>query len=381
VLRAAFHLTNPPDRPTLAVPAHHPQRPKFPAIDAHAHLRGPFAFGWEERSASDLEAFLDRAGMDRIVDLNGQTGEALDAELARFRSLGDRVAVFAGIDYKAIGVSDRFGEVFAAEVRRARDLGAKGIKVWKTIGLHARDRNGALVGLSDERLDALWQAAGDVELPILIHVADPRAFFEPLNRSNERWEELRLHPEWHYWPPRPRGRSDHPGYPAYDELIDQFRTVLRRHPTTRFIGAHLASTAEDLALLESMLVEHPNLDVDISARVAELGRQPYTAHDLLTRHVDRFLFGADHADIGTYRIYYRLLETRDEYFRYGIGRLPQNGRWRVYGLGLADETLERIYRLNALRVIWGEGGRAGDVAGIEESASAVFETSVDAALG
>ena len=206
-LRAAFRLADPPDQPMLSVPAHHPSTPRFSAIDVHAHLRGPFALGWAKRSAAELEAFLDAGGMERIVDLNGETGQRLDEEIARFSSLGDRVAVFTGFDYGAIGMSDQFGDVIAADVRRAKAAGARGIKVWKTLGLHARDRRGSLVGIDDERLDPVWLVAADADLPILIHVADPKAFFEPLNRSNERWEELRLHPEWQYWPPRPRGRG------------------------------------------------------------------------------------------------------------------------------------------------------------------------------
>jgi predicted TIM-barrel fold metal-dependent hydrolase len=348
---AAFRAARSPERSSLSVPEHVVSQPRYRPVDVHRHMNGPFSGGWDDRSAADLERQLDRAGIERIVDLDGGTGRALDREVERFRSLGDRVAVFAGIDYQLIATSDDFGQAMATVLQRSKDAGARGLKVWKTLGLHARDGAGRLVAIDDERLDPLWDSAATMELPVLIHVADPRAFFDRLTRSNERWEELRLHPEWHYWPTRPRGQLEHPGYPAYDELIEQFRAVLRRHPQTTFIGSHVAGCAEDLGLAASMLDEHPNLVVDISARIAELGRQPYSARDFIVRFADRVLFGSDQGDERAYGSYYRLLETRDEYFEYG-GRVPQNGRWRIYGLDLPDDVLERVYSLNAKRIVW-----------------------------
>ena len=238
VVRRALQVFNPVDRPMLSVAEHVISRPRFPAIDAHAHLRGVFSRGWDKRSAADLEKLLDTSGLERIVDLDGETGLALATEIERFRALGDRVAVFAGVDFSHMETSDRFGDAMARDLLRAKDVGARGLKIWKSLGLSARDRRGQLVAIDDERLDPLWDAAAQVDLPIMIHVADPRAFFEPLTRSNERREELRLHPEWHYWPPRPPGRTG-PGYPRHEELIGQFRVVLRRHSRTRFIGAQI----------------------------------------------------------------------------------------------------------------------------------------------
>ncbi len=349
----ATRVATSPRRSSLSVPQHDVARPRFAAIDAHDHLRGPFSAGWGDRSAGDLERLLDASGVERIVDLDGEFGHPLELELERFRGLGDRVAVFAAIDYGLIGATDDFGQRMADELRRSADAGARGLKVWKTLGLHARDGRGDLVPIDDERLDPLWDAAAEVRLPIMIHVADPMAFFEPLRRTNERWEELRMHPEWHYWPPRPRGHRDHPRFPSHQELLDQFRSVLRGHPQTTFIGAHLAGAAEDLGVVGEMLDEHANLFVDISARIAEIGRQPYSAHDLFVRHADRVLFGSDHAGAETYSNYFRLLETRDEYFEYGGGPRPLNGNWRIYGLGLPDHVLEQIYHRNARRIIWG----------------------------
>lgn len=345
-------LTSAPEVSSLIVEEHHITRPRFPVIDAHSHLRGTFSAGWETKSAAELGALLDSVGVERIVDLNGEHGGRLAAEQARFRALGDRVAIFAGIDYGLIGTTDDFGIRMADEARRSKDAGAKGLKVWKDLGLRARDTRGRLVGIDDPRMDPFWAAAAELDLPIMIHVADPRAFFQKLTRSNERRDELRLHPEWRYWPQRPRGDAAHPGFPGYEELIEQFRAVVRRHPATTFIGAHVAGAAEDLGLVGEMLEEHANLMIDTSARIAELGRQPYSAHDLIVRFPDRVLFGVDHVDARVYALYYRLLETRDEYFEYDMSRLPQNGRWRIYGLGLPDAVLEQVYRRNALRLIW-----------------------------
>jgi len=359
VLLVVDRATQPVDAPSLTVPAHRVERPRFPVIDAHRHLHGPFAGSWNTAAAAELERHLDAVGVERIVDLDGGTGSTFLAEVGRFRSLGERVAVFAGIDVTQAAESDAFGTRMADELRRSVDAGARGLKVWKTLGLSARDRRGRLLAIDDERLDPLWAAAAELDRPVTIHVADPKAFFEPLTRRNERWEELQRHPDWHYWPPQPPGRPDAPGFPTHAALIAQFRAVLERHPGTRFIGAHVAGCAEDLGLVASLLDDHPNLSVDIGARIAELGRQPVSTHGFMVRYADRVLFGVDDPNPKAYPLYYRWLESRDEYFDYWLGRGPENGRWRIYGVGLPDDVLERIYRTNALRIIWGESGTGG----------------------
>ncbi len=232
--------------------------------------------------------------------------------------------------------------------------GAKGLKVWKTLGLHARDADGRLVPIDDPRLDALWSAAGDLGVPVTIHVADPIAFFEPLDESNERWEELQVHPDWHVWPTRPPGQPEAPGYPPFDELIDGLETVVGRHPATTFIGAHVGCAAEDLGRVERMLEAHPNWHVDIAARIAELGRQPRRTRALIERWPDRILFGVDSGpDPALYAINYRFLETLDESFAYDAedDGLPSQGRWAIQGLGLPDDLLRQVYRDNARRLI------------------------------
>ena len=230
-------------------------------------------------------------------------------------------------------------------------MGARGIKVWKPLGLRARDPQGHVVAVDDERLDPLWAMAARLDLPIVVHVADPIAFFDPLDEHNERWEELAEHPDWHFWPPMSEA-GDEAGFAAFDEILAAFDRVIGRHPETTFIGAHVGCAAEDLALVSSMLDRHPNYHVDISARVAELGRQPYTARAFFLRYADRILFGTDLGyDPEMYRLHYRFLETMDESFDYSTEEVPPQGRWQIYGLGLPDDVLRKVYADNARRLI------------------------------
>lgn len=336
-----------------------PSRPSLAAIDAHNHLgQTPFSGGWDRRSPEDLAAALDASNIAAIVDLDGGWGDALRRELEHWKPLGDRVAVFAGLDYAMWATRPDFGEVEAARLREAAAAGARGLKVWKVLGLRARDARGRLVPVDDPRLDPLWAAAGALRLPVTIHVADPIAFFEPLDATNERYEELRAHPDWHAWPTRERGRPADPGFPPFDELIDGLETVVARHPATTFIGAHVGCAAEDLARVEGMLEAYRNFHVDIAARIAELGRQPYGARELFLRWPDRVLFGTDAPpDPAAWAVYARFLETRDESFDYDPEGGPgSQGRWQVHGLGLPGDVLQAVYADNAMRLVFGRAG-------------------------
>ncbi len=330
--------------------------PSCPAIDAHNHLGPtPFSDGWDRRSPAELAAALDASNIAAIVDLDGGWGEALRRELEHWAPLGDRVAVFSGLDYAMWGERPDFGEVEAARLRDAAAAGARGLKVWKLLGLRARDTAGRLVPVDDPRLDRLWAAAGELRLPVTIHVADPIAFFEPLDATNERYEELLEHPDWHFWPTRPPARPDADGFPPFDEVIDGLEAMVARHPGTTFIGAHVGCAPEDLARVDRMLAAHPNWNVDLAARIAELGRQPYTARDLVLRWTDRVLFGTDvPPDPAAWAVYARFLETRDESFAYDPDGGPgSQGRWQVHGLGLPAEVLRAVYADNARRLIFG----------------------------
>ena len=281
-------------RQQLRVPERRVTRPRFPVIDAHNHLGLAFGGDWAARTAPELELAMDASGVAAIVDLDGGWGEGLRREIERWQvPLPGRVAVFAGLDYATWERDDRFGEMEAARLRDGVAAGARGLKVWKHLGLQARDPRGRLVAVDDPRLDPLWAAAGELAVPVMIHVADPIAFFEPLGAANERWEELRLNPDWHFWPTRPRDQPDAPGFPPFDELIDGLEAVVVRHPGTMFIGAHVGCAAEDLARVGLILDRAPNFHVDLAARIAELGRQPYTARSFILRRADRVLFGTD----------------------------------------------------------------------------------------
>jgi predicted TIM-barrel fold metal-dependent hydrolase len=342
-------------RQALRVPAHAVARPRFPVIDAHNHLGVPFGGDWSGRSAGELAAVMDAVGIERLVDLDGGWGEGLRREIERWQEpLPGRVAVFAGLDYDGWGSDPRFGETEAARLREGVAAGTRGLKVWKLLGLRARDPRGRLVAVDDARLDPLWAAAGELQVPVTIHIADPVAFFEPLDQRNERWEELHGHPDWHFWPTRPPGHPDLDGFPPFDELIDGLEAVVVRHPGTTFIGAHVGCAAEDLARVAEILERAPNFNVDLAARIAELGRQPYTARAFIERWADRVLFGTDMApDPAWWAVYHRFLETADESFAYDVDddEPPSQGRWRIHGLHLPDDVLRRVYHDNAARLI------------------------------
>lgn len=329
-------------------------RPRFPAIDAHNHLGTAFGGDWETRSAAELAETLDAAGVEAIVDLDGGWGDELRREIDRWqRALPGRVAVFAGLDYDRWADDPIFGQNEAQRLRAGVAAGARGLKVWKTLGLRARGPDGRLVAVDDRRLDPVWATAGELRVPVTIHVADPIAFFDTLDETNERWEELQAHPDWHFWPTRPAGDPHAPGVPPFDELIDGLEAVVGRHPSTTFIGAHVGCAAEDLARVDRMLEAYPNWNVDIAARIAELGRQPRRTRALFERWPDRILFGIDSGpDPALYAVHYRFLESLDESFPYDVdGHAPTQGRWAIHGLGLPDDVLRQVYRDNARRLI------------------------------
>lgn len=321
--------------------------PRFAVIDAHNHLGDEFGRGWTRRPVSELLDVLDEARVRAYIDLDGGWGEdILNHHLDYFKSAApERFAIFAGVDWTAWNEQgDRFGEWAAARLRIQAARGAQGLKIWKPFGLHVRDQHGALVPVDDQRLDDLWAAAAELHLPVTIHIADPAAFFDPVDANNERWEELHAHPDWQF---------PSPPFPAFSSLISQFARLVERHSQTTFIGAHVGCYAENLGWVSQMLDRCPNLFVDIGARIAELGRQPYSARRFFVNYADRILFGTDvGANLDVYRVYYRFLETEDEYFDYEPGNFPGQGRWSIYGIFLPDEVLEKVYYRNAERVIF-----------------------------
>ncbi len=323
------------------------EKPRFPACDAHNHLGNPFGGGWDKKPLAQLLDLLDQAGIVRYVDLDGGWGEdILNAHLDHFKQPApERFLVFGGVDWSQWPErGDAFPEWAADRLRVQKERGAEGLKIWKGFGLHVRDQHGQRVDVDDPRLAPIWETAGELGLPVMIHVADPAAFFDPIDETNERWEELQAHPDWHF---------PSPPFPPFLHILEGLANLVARHPKTTFIGAHVGCYAENLAWVGALLDRCPNFYVDISARIGELGRQPYTARRFFIQYADRILFGLDeHPDPARYQVFYRFLESDDEYFSYGTGEIPGQGRWQVYGIHLPDEVLEKVYAGNARRVIF-----------------------------
>lgn len=341
-----LHLGEYRPRPALVTADHTPQRPRRPVIDAHNHLGPTFGDGWDSRPLGELLERMDEAGVDALVDLDGGWGEhVLERHLDLFKARApERFYHLGGIDWSQWAArGDGFGEWAAGRLREQVRRGAQGLKVWKNLGLQVRDARGSLVAVDDARLDPVWHTAAELAIPVLMHVADPVAFFLPLDETNERWEELHAHPDWQF---------PSPPYPAFESIVGAMARLVLRHPRTTFIGAHVGCYAENLAWVGDLLDQAPNFHVDISARSGELGRQPYTTRRFFLRYADRILFGTD-AGVKPelYRLYYRFLETEDEYFDYGLGEVPRQGRWRIYGLSLPNHVLERVYFGNARRLL------------------------------
>lgn len=332
--------------PKLVVPQTTVLKPRYPVIDAHNHLNDEFGGGWDKRPVAELLAVLDEAEVRIFVDLDGGWGEdVLHRHLDQFKAAApERFVVFGGVNWSAWAEhGDRFGEWAAARLREQVTRGAQGLKIWKPFGLEVHDQHGALVAVNDARLDPLWATAGELNLPVVIHVADPVAFFDPLDATNERWEELQVNPDWQF---------PSPPFPAFMTILNDLADLVARHPQTTFVGAHVGCYAENLAWVAQLMDRCPNFYVDISARIAELGRQPYSARRFFIQYADRILFGTDEApNLETYRLHYRFLETADEYFPYSTETPPPQGRWNIYGLYLPDEVLLKVYSRNAERVI------------------------------
>lgn len=337
-------MTFAPPRPSLILPQSGITSPCCPVIDAHNHL-GTFGGGWDQRDPAAFFARLDEARVLHYVDLDGGWGEdVLDDRLRRFKAHApDRYRVYGGIDWdKWADEGHSFADRAAARLAAQAARGAEGLKIWKPFGLHVTDDTGALAKIDDPRLDPIWAKAAELHLPVMIHIADPVAFFDPLTPQNERWDELHAHPDWHF---------PSPPFPPFQSLIDAFARLIRCHPATTFIGAHVGCHAENLGWVSDLLDTCPNLHIDISARIAELGRQPYTARRFFLRHADRILFGTDAGpDLGTYGTYARFLESDDEYFPYNPAGILDQGRWMIYGLNLPPDILTKVYHTNAARL-------------------------------
>lgn len=320
-------------RSMLVTPVHEPKRAKFPAVDYHNHL--------DAQDPAAVLKVMDDCGIERIVNITMRVGDEALAIIMRFHSAAPgRFATYAWMDWAGLHRPDFFRHC-AAGLERMVEHGACGLKVWKDLGTSLKDSDGHLLRVDDERLAPMFEKAAELRVPVMFHTADPDAFFLPVDERNERFEELAAHPDWSFC-------SAHFGK---QELLQQRDRVFSRHPRTTFVAAHVAERAEELSYVSGLLEEHPNVLVDLGARTAELGRQPYTAREFFLKHSDRILFGTDLVpEAGMYRLHFRFLETADEYFEYP-SHASRQGRWNIYGLFLPDDVLRRVYRENALRIL------------------------------
>jgi len=322
---------------------------KYPVFDVHVHFTPDRAALMAETMEANNLCGVGNLGMlERL-------GIPFEEAMRVFRSaLGDRMVYFPSPDFR--DVSPGFGQRMAGELEHKVDGGARGLKIFKSLGLQHRDANGNLIAVDDARLDPLWAKAGELGIPVLIHVADPVAFFEPLTEENERWYELQLNPDWHF------GRTE---FPDHDTLLAQRNRVIERHPRTTFIGAHLGNYPEDLTYVDGCLDRYPNFHVDTSARIGEIGRHPANkARAFFIKHQDRILFGTDlvlwpvgeagrEPDLSRirreYDLHWPFFETDASQMEYP--GYPVQGHWKVDAINLPEEVLEKLYVANARRVI------------------------------
>jgi predicted TIM-barrel fold metal-dependent hydrolase len=348
----------------LHVPATKVERARFPVIDLHTHL------SWAGRSAdgkddaegitypappSELLPVMDRKNIRTMVNLTGGRGKGLEQAVRDFdRAHPGRFITCTEPWWSRAGDKD-YPSFQAEQIERAHAAGARGVKVLKTLGLYLRDGGpgGPLVAVDDPRFDPMWETCGRLRMPVLIHVADPEAFFLPIDRYNERYEELHHHPDWSF-----HGRD----FPTFRALLDARDRMFAKHPGTTWVALHVGHHAEDLEDVSRMLDRFPNVHVELGARIGELGRQPRAARAFFEKYQDRIMFGTDAIPGGIetpqqvfgdalYEIYYRFLESEDEYFDYAPAPTPPQGRWQIYGLGLPETILKKVYHDNAARLL------------------------------
>jgi predicted TIM-barrel fold metal-dependent hydrolase len=346
-----FHEYDPPS--TLVVAEHPLQRAKYPFIDVHSHQ--------PQMATQDLSALvreMDALNMAVMVNLSGrgfrratnpdgtfrfgfQGGDQLKKAVDNAaKSAPGRFVVFTNFDTTGID-EPGWAEQTTAELAADVANGAQGLKIYKNLGMDARDGSGKRIPVDDPRLDPIWRKCAELGIPVLIHTADPAQFWQPKTAQNERLYELIERPERY---------RDPATNPPWEQLISEQHALFRKHPRTQFIDAHLGWLGNDLGRLGKLLDELPNVSTEIGAVLAELGRQPRFAREWLIRYQDRVMFGKDAWEPSEYHTYFRVLETDDDYFDYYRRR---HAFWKIYGLDLPDEVLKKIYYQNALRVIPG----------------------------
>jgi len=290
-----------------------------------------------------------------MVNLTGGYEKGLAEAVTKYdRAYPGRFLTFTEPSYTRLK-EPNYPKLQAQAIEQAHTDGARGLKILKTLGLYLRENitSGTLVKIDDPRFDPMWDACGQFNMPVAIHISDPVAFFTPTDRFNERFEELNNHPDWSFY------GAD---FPSNAALIEARNRVMARHPKTQFVTLHFGNFSENLQNVGENLDRYPNMHVDMAARIGELGRQPYTSKKFFDKYQDRILFATDATPHGDefpqqvfndqlYEIYYRFLETEDEYFDYAPAKIPPQGRWRIYGINLPDAILRKVYHDNAARLL------------------------------
>jgi predicted TIM-barrel fold metal-dependent hydrolase len=348
----------------LHVPETTVARSKFPVIDIHTHISGSTNYEKGVALSPDREypetpeellQVMDRKNIRAMVNLTGGFDKGLAEAVKKYdRAVPGRFYSFTEPAYARFK-EPNYRKNQAETIEQAHRDGARGLKILKTLGLYLRENitSGTLVKIDDPRFDPMWDTCGQLNMPVAIHVSDPIAFFTPTDRFNERFEELNNHPDWSFY------GGD---FPSNAELLEARNRVFARHPRTQFIALHVGNFAEDLQNVYENLDRFPNMTVDTAARIGELGRQPRTSRKFFDKYQDRILFGTDATPHGEafpqqvfndklYEIYYRFLETEDEYFDYAPAEIPPQGRWRIYGIHLPDSILQKVYNGNASRLL------------------------------
>jgi uncharacterized protein len=324
---------------TLVVPEHKLTKAKFPFIDIHNHYGN-----MNTADLSERVKFMEELNMGVMVNLSGRgfrsSGDHLEKSFDNInKQYPTRFVLFTNVDFADIDNPEwqsRMVKQLEDDVRR----GAKGLKIYKSLGLHNKDSKGNRIAIDDPRIDPIWAKCGELGIPVLIHSADPKPFWDPIDNQNERWLELKLHPSRRY----------DSSFPTFEQVIAEQHNVFKKHPKTKFINAHLGWYANDLAKLSALLDKFPNMYTEIGAVIAELGRQPRAARAFIIKYQDRVLFGKDSWVPDEYATYFRVLETEDEYFPY---HKRYHAFWRMYGMGLPDDVLKKIYYKNAMKLIPG----------------------------
>jgi predicted TIM-barrel fold metal-dependent hydrolase len=321
---------------TLVVPGKVIKRAKFPFIDVHGHQ-----YRMATQDLTPVINAMDTLNMAIMVNLSGRSGDQLKQAVTNAETnFPNRFVVFANINFNGAG-AEGWIEKTVAQFEQDIKNGARGLKVYKGLGLSNKDVDGNRLAIDDPRLDPIWDKCGELGVPVLIHAADPKPFWDEFDGDNERWLELKTRP----------GRKRGPNNPApWEQIIAEQHNMFKRHPNTTFINAHMGWFANDLGTLGKLLDEIPNMNVGIGAIIAELGRQPRFAKAFFIKYQDRIHFGKDSWKPEEFPTYFRVLESDDEYFPY---HKKYHAFWPMYGLDLPDEVLKKVYYKNTLRVVPG----------------------------